>query len=753
MYQSKYAKDRRTLRKIDSEAAQQSFPEVLGYLLVFAVLLYPGDIYAENPKITVITGILLLLIAFAKGWSVLRFDQKYSCGPLRWRREFTAMHYLNRVVWSSFVVLIIHFYGLSINTYIVLTFTLGLSAVSIFPWAPYPLVNRVCLTITLIPTVLTFIKLNTIHTHVISVLLAAFYFVFIKQSDYLYFKFWQRVESTEELKQKARDYEVSKSKADQAHSVKIDFLANLTHEIRTPMNSVLGMLSLLGDTRLSKEQEEFQQVATSSGESLLSLIDDILDFSQLSSGKVVLDSQVFNIRKCIGEVLELHGPVAHAKGIELSSIYDPDIPLRVRCDPARLAQVIGNLVSNAIKFSNEGEVIVEVHMTHMGNGEGLLRLHVIDQGIGVSKEQHEKLFKGFSLIDGSSTRKNSGTGLGLAICKGLVECMDGQVGIISELGKGSTFWFTAKLRLSTQQAHQIFHTKNIEDKKVLVVNAAEGCSRGLVYELEAWGMHCEEIDDYDKALQVLRTTAREECAYSLVILDMGLSYQNTLKLSRIISEDPVLKEIKQIVLTTLVQRGSNQCVYHKSKVENLEYVTKPISQTSLWEALTALYDLHKGIDKRVSEPKKIETDHKAIHRVLLVEDNKVNQMVAKGMLKRLGYAVKIVNNGKEALGIIEDKQFDIILMDCQMPELDGYETTREIREREKNHTAHIPIVAMTANAMEGEEAKCLAAGMDDYLSKPVNVDELDAKLRLWLGNTNHASGIIQTNQASGPALH
>lgn len=748
----KFRRDRKVLRRVDSELLQQNLAGVVGFLLIFAALIFPGDLYLDFPKLTIIVGVILMLLGVIRVVMLMRFEHHYARGPARWRKEFITVYFFGAVVWSTLQVVVIAFYGLTANTFIIVMFTACWCAVSNINFEAYRHVNKVYLSLTLLPPSLAFLTLNTVHAWLISGMIILYFGVLWRQSVFLHHRFWESEYSLHGLQQKVREMEAAVANVKQAQDVKIEFINNLTHEIRTPMNSVLGMLSLLGDTELKDNQQEFQTVATHAGESLLRLIDDILDFSTISSGKLMLTSNVFNLRKCIDETLETLSPVAHTKGVELSCVYDKDIPARVRGDAQRIGQVIQNLVSNAIKFSNSGEVIVEVHLKTVGQSEGLLRVHVSDQGIGVPKSERDHIFDIFSTADSSSTRTQSGTGLGLAISKGLVECMNGKISLISKEGEGSTFWFSMMLRLSSQQAQHLHSHRLLIGKKVLIVDAPSGMVRSISNELESWEMQVESIEGYDKALQVLRNTAREGCGYDLVVLNMGLKYVGSFKLSKIIAEDPVLKNTKQIILSTLIQRGSSGALQHGEKVNGVLFLTKPATRSALYLALISLFDIEEM--EKMRSKKTVKKRDMNPYNILLVEDNKVNQMVATGMLTRLGYGVKVVNNGKEALGIIADKSFDLILMDCHMPELDGYETTHEIRGREQGTSDHTPIVAMTANAMDGEETRCLAAGMDDYLSKPVNVDELDSKLRLWLGQRVVPDGIILTGAGdTNPRIH
>lgn len=738
----KLKKDRKLLRGIDNHVASRSTLVAFAYLFVFGLVGWWGDLVESHPRFMITIGVFLIVPMVWRSYCTLRFEHSYGAAPTRWRQSFMVMNLLHVVVYALLcfaAVVLIHD---PVLKGFLLIFSIGIILISTEVWRPFRRMNEAFTAICLMPYVVGALLDFSVMGLLVALSVGAIFVNQVMVIKRSYDDYWWGLYHGFLLKEKAKDLETAERKIRRMGEGRIDLLSDLTHEIRTPMNSVLGMLTLLLDSGLDESQKEIVTVAHHSGDSMLTLIDDILDFSRIASGTIVLVSSVFNLRHCIDDTLELLGPVAHAKGIELSSVYDGDVPVRVRGDAHRIGQILNNLVSNAIKFSDEGEVVVTVHMTRLSGEEGLLRVHVIDQGVGISPEKQDELFRAFHKADASTTRKHGGTGLGLAISKGLVEAMQGQIGLISDVGKGSTFWFTCQLMLSTQQVASLPAIKEFSGQRALIVGAPSGLNESIRQELDSWGIDSDSLDEgYDKALQLLRERARQQCEYNLLVANLGHQYTGNLKLIQIIAEDPVLSGTRQILLTTLEQRGIPSVKQTVDRTKHVALVTKPIQRRHLYQALSQLYGVEKE-SRAVVYPGASKESPGQKFSVLVVEDNKVNQMVASGMLNRLGYQVKIVDNGKQAISILTDKQYDLVLMDCHMPELDGYSATSALRDMERETSSHIPVIGMTANTADGEETRCLAAGMDDVLLKPISIEELDSKLRLWLLQEESETGIF-----------
>ncbi len=712
---TKVQKDRAIMRETDARVAKYSRRGLILNFIVFVLCLAFGNFQEKEHNLAIVLVTGLLLVTLVRSYYLFRFDSLYARAPARWRNQYFFASCLGAAWWSFILVTLTWVQGMRGETLVMWLYSVVFYSSVANVFAPYTRFLSIYLAIGQVPAAITAILLGTAEGVLYGCIMLTFYVMLAHQGKVTSQAYWERLEAHFSLRERAQGLENEKRNSQAQIELKNEFLVNLGQEIRSSISDVLSTLSLIDDSQLSEHHRELLAMANKATGRQIDLVNNVVDFSKITTKTLVLDEVEFDLRRVLEKFVQDFALDAHQQGVELYYSFDPAMPLRVRGDAARLNQILGTLLNHTLKDSRIEDVFIEARFHQDQDDLGELQVVISDSEKSTNSEQD------------SDSRESNYRGIGLSICKGLAECMGGSVHVRENKNRGNRIFINVALQVVSHE------DRRFGSERALLVDLPDHNGNVLADELNAWGMTTNIVAGQEQTIAKLLEQARAGVPYDLVLIFTKLNNMNGLALSRVITQQPEVAEVKQIIAMSILQSDSPEMKLHLRSNPQVSVIEKPIMRRRLHDvAVQKLLNFASEDERKagVAEPVGLAV----VPRVLLVEDHRVDQMVISAMLKKLGCYVQVAQNGLEAVDIVAKERFDLILMDYDMKEQDSLTATQKIRayEQRSHSLHHLPIVAVTSTQTESEQAVYLAAGMDDHITKPIRYDDLEERLQRWL---------------------
>ncbi|WP_049722267.1 response regulator [Gilvimarinus polysaccharolyticus] len=733
---SKVQKDRQVIHDTDARVAKYSRRGLLLNFLVFSLSLVFGDFFyrENNLAIVLVTG--LLLVTLLRSYYLFRFEVLYARAPRRWRTQYFIASFLGAIWWSVILVSLTWVLGMREEALIMWLYTVVFYSSIANVFAPYIRFLKIYLFIGMVPAALTAAALATVEGYLYAAIMALFYMMLVHQARVTASGYWQRLEANFVLHERARGLENEQKSTRAAIELKNEFLVNLGHEFRTSLNDILGTLALIDDAELSDRQRDLLGMASKAGERQLDLVNNVVDFSKITTKSLVLDESVFDLRRLVAKLVRDFSLEAHQQGVELNYLLAPELPSRVHGDAARLRQITATLMQHAIKFSVTGNVFVEVSYTSSSDDMGELQ-------VVISDSHYHRADEAKAEVDESrlqEAEQAGRVGIGLSISKGLAECMGGSVHLLKATTGGNRLVVNVCLKTISHQGKMLGADQKLRGKRLLLVDLPDRVALDLENELNNWGVHSNSVYGYEQAITRIKDDSKRGKPIDLVLIYNRLNSFNALALSRELAGAEATSGLKQMIAMSVLQRDTEEVQQHLSHYSQVSCLEKPVIYKQLYEAvcqrLLGSPSVELAASENTPEPLAPVLDAPAVRRILVVEEHRVNQMVASGMLKKLGCYVQLVDTGPMAVAILERERFDLVLLDSELPNDEAINAVHKIREQEKAaNSRRVPIIGMIPELTEEQVSQLLAAGFDDQVAKPLRYDALEGRLQRWLDVT------------------